>query len=152
MLVLLNKPGNWLLLYNEIMRKILFVCHGNICRSVMAEYILKSKTKDIYCLSRATSSEEAGNDIYPPAKRCLDKHHIPYDRHIAKRITQQDYDEFDEIYVMDSYNLRNINYCIDDRDHKVKMLSDKEIADPWFTGDFETVYKQLNEAIDRLII
>lgn len=133
------------------MRKILFVCHGNICRSVMAEYILKNKTKDIYCESRATSNEEVGNDIYPPAKRCLDLHNIKYDRHHAKRINQDDYEHFDEIYVMDDNNLRNIKYCIEDRDNKIKKLCCIDVEDPWYTGDFETVYKQLNEAIDKLL-
>lgn len=133
------------------MRKILFVCHGNICRSVMAEYVLKNKTSEIYCESRATSNEEIGNDIYPPAKRCLDKHNIKYDRHHAKRINQEDYDNFDEIYVMDYNNLRNIKYCVEDNENKIKMLCNEEVEDPWYTGDFETVYYQINDAIDKLI-
>ena len=124
---------------------------GNICRSVMAEYILKSKTKDIYCESRATTNDEIGNDIYPPAKRCLDNHGIKYDKHHAKRITQDDYDRFDEIYVMDHINLRLISNCIDDKEGKVKMMCDYDVEDPWFTGEFETVYKQLDEATNRLI-
>ena len=133
------------------MRRILFVCHGNICRSVMAEYILKNKRKDIYCESRATSSEEEGNDIYYLAKRCLDRHGIKYNRHFARRISQEDYDNFDEIYVMDKYNMSNILRIIDDKDNKIKMLDDIDIEDPWYSGDFEGVYKQINNAIDRLI-
>lgn len=133
------------------MRKILFVCHGNICRSVMAEFILKNRTKDIYCESRATSNEEIGNDIYPPAKKCLDKHGIKYDRHHAKRITQDDYDNFDEIYIMDYNNLCNIKYCVEDKDNKIKMLCNEEVEDPWYTGDFETVYYQISDAIDEMI-
>lgn len=133
------------------MRKILFVCHGNICRSVMAEFILKNRTKDIYCESRATSNEEIGNDIYPPAKKCLDKHGIKYDRHHAKRISQDDYDNFDEIYIMDYNNLCNIKYCVEDKDNKIKMLCNEEVEDPWYTGDFETVYYQISDAIDKMI-
>ncbi len=133
------------------MRRILFVCHGNICRSVMAEYILKNKCKDIYCESRATSNEEEGNDIYYLAKRCLDRHGIKYNRHSARRISQEDYDNFDEIYVMDRYNMSNILRIIDDKDNKIKMLDDIDIDDPWYSGDFEGVYKQINNAIDRLI-
>ena len=117
----------------------------------MAEYILKNKCKYIYCESRATSSEEEGNDIYYLAKRCLDRHGIKYNRHFARRISQEDYDNFDEIYVMDKYNMSNILRIIDDKDNKIKMLDDIDIEDPWYSGDFEGVYKQINNAIDRLI-
>lgn len=133
------------------MRKILFVCHGNICRSVMAEYILKSKTNEIYCESMATSSEELGNDIYPPAKRCLDRHGIKYDKHIARRINQDDYDRFDEIYVMDSNNLYNISRIVVDRDNKIKKLCAFDIEDPWYTDNFELVYEQINKGIEDII-
>lgn len=133
------------------MRRILFVCHGNICRSVMAEYILKNKTSDIYCESAATSNEEIGNDIYPPAKRCLDRHNIKYDRHYARRVTSKDYDDFDEIYVMDRNNMRNILRIVDDPKHKIQMLCDYDIEDPWYTDNFELVYEQINEGIDKLL-
>lgn len=133
------------------MRKILFVCHGNICRSVMAEYILKSMTADIYCESRATSNEEIGNDIYPSAKRCLDRHGIKYDRHHARRVNIDDYNKFDEIYVMDSYNLANIKRMLDDRDHKIKMLCDFDIEDPWYTDNFELVYDEIKQGILKIL-
>lgn len=133
------------------MRKILFVCHGNICRSVMAEYILKSKNTDLYCESAATSYEEIGNDIYPPAKRCLDRHNIKYDRHYARRVTKEDYDKFDEIYVMDSYNMSNISRVFDDPKHKIKKLCSYDIEDPWYTDNFELVYKQIDEGINALL-
>lgn len=133
------------------MRRILFVCHGNICRSAMAEYILKGKTSDIYCESAATSNEEIGNDIYPPAKSCLTRHGISFDRHCARRVTSEDYENFDEIYVMDSYNMRNILRIIDDPKHKIKKLLDEDIEDPWYTGNFDRVFEQLNEGIDKLL-
>lgn len=133
------------------MRRILFVCHGNICRSVMAEYILKNKTANIYCESRATSNEEIGNDIYPEAKRCLEKHNIKYNRHYAKRIDINDYDNFDEIYVMDSNNMSNILRILDDPKNKIKKLCNKDIEDPWYTGNFEKVYQEINDGIDAIL-
>ncbi len=134
-----------------MMRKILFVCHGNICRSVMAEYICRKNRKDLYCESRAVSFEEEGNDIYPPAKRCLQRHDIPFERHRARRISQADYDDFDEIYVMDRSNMYRINRIIDDKDQKVKMLCDYEIEDPWYSGNFEKVYEELYEGIMKIM-
>ena len=133
------------------MRKILFVCHGNICRSVMAEHILKNKTTDIYCESAATSMEEIGNDIYPPAKDCLDRHGIKYSRHYARRVEKKDYDKFDEIYVMDSYNMANILRILDDKENKIKKLCPYDIEDPWYTDNFDLVFKQINEGIDKLL-
>ena len=133
------------------MRKILFVCWGNICRSPMAEYILKSLSNDIYCESRAVSSEESGNDIYPPAKRCLERHGIPYERHRARKISQQDYEDFDEIYVMDELNRNRIRKLINDYDHKIFMLGTKEIEDPWWTGRYDEVYDQIYEGILHIL-
>lgn len=136
------------------MRKILFVCHGNICRSPMAEFILKDRIRkyklDICTESRAVSNEEYMNDIYPPAKRILDKYSIAYDRHYAKRISQQDYKDYDEIYVMDESNMYYIKRLIDDSDNKIKLLNG-QIEDPWYTGRYDAVYKQIEEGIDNLI-
>lgn len=133
-----------------IMRKVLFVCLGNICRSPMAEYICKAIREDIYCESRAVSYEEEGNDIYPDAKRCLDRHNIAYGKHHAKRISQKDYDEFDEIYVMDNSNLRRINSIVNDYGNKIKLLYKEEIEDPWWTGNFDKVYEQIYSGIKSL--
>ena len=132
------------------MIKILFVCHGNICRSPMAEFICKQIRPEIYCESRAVSYEEQDNDMYPPAKRCLDKHGIKYTKHKARRITQEDYDNFDAIYVMDNSNLRLINNIVDDYANKIKMLADYEIEDPWYSGNYEGVYQQLLKEIKIL--
>lgn len=136
------------------MRKVLFVCHGNICRSAMAEYMFKDMTKgrDFYCESRAVSAEELGHDIYLPAKRCLDRHNIPYQRHYAKRISKKDYEDFDDIFVMDKYNLMLIKSIIpDDYNHKIRKLLAKDVADPWYTGDFEITYNDIKEGIENYL-
>ena len=132
------------------MTRVLFVCHGNICRSVMAEYICKSIRPDLYCESRAVSYEEEGHDIYPPAKKCLDRHGIKYDRHHAARITQEDYDNFDRIYVMDQSNMRLINHIVSDYDHKIYMLDDKDVSDPWYYNNYDEVYDQMYEKIKEI--
>ena len=128
--------------------KILFVCHGNICRSPMAEYILKSLTND-YIESRATSLEEIGNDIYPPVKEVLRKNSIPFSRHYAKQITREDYDNFDLIICFDDYNLRNLNRMFGN--NKIKKLLDKDIDDPWYTRDFVTCFSDIYEGCLKII-
>lgn len=137
--------------------KILFVCHGNICRSVMAEYIAKHLTRDLTIESRATSLEEIGNDIYPPIKKVLDSHNISYDRHYAKQITQEEFNYFDYIIVMDDYNLINLKRIIKQYDNnKVFKLTNfinknNDILDPWYTRKFEECYQQIYACVDNLI-
>ena len=144
------------------MLTIIFVCHGNICRSVAAEYILKKKIKDLhledrlYCFSRATSNEEIGNDIYPPMKDELRKRGIPFTRHFAERITQKDYDLADYIFYMDNNNKRYLNFLLDDYKNIIKPVTcfdDKnfEIEDPWYSDNFQKVCDELSKEIDLII-
>ncbi len=135
------------------MIKILFVCHGNICRSPMAEFIFKDLVKEddnkFHIESRATSREEIGNPVYPPAKRKLKEYGILCDGKVAKQITKEDYEKFDYIICMDNNNLRNIRYVVgEDTYNKISLLMEwtgekKEVSDPWYTGDFETAYRDI---------
>lgn len=144
------------------MLTIIFVCHGNICRSVAAEYILKKKIKDLHlenrlcCFSRATSNEEIGNDIYPPMKDELRKRGIPFTRHFAERITQKDYDLADYIFYMDNNNKRYLNFLLDDYKNIIKPITcfddyNFEIEDPWYTDNFKKVCDELSKEIDLII-
>lgn len=139
------------------MIKICFVCLGNICRSPMAEFIMKDKVKKLgiennfLIESRGTSDEEYGNDLYPPAKRMLDEKNIPYTKHFAKQLLASDYEKFDLFVCMEDANIRYIKYIFDDPDKKVIKLLDKDIADPWYTGNFINTYDDLVEGIDLLI-
>lgn len=144
-------------------QKILFVCHGNICRSPMAEYVMKYLVKeagvanDYEIDSAATSTEEIGNDIYPPVKRILHAEGIPCSGHSAKQMTRADYDYYDLVVVMDSYNLRNLRPIIGkDPYAKVHRLLDfteqpGDIADPWYTRDFNLTYRQVTEGCKALL-
>lgn len=138
------------------MIRICFVCLGNICRSPMAEYMLKDKVnklniKDVYITSKATSYEEQGNDMYPPAKEELNKHNIKYDKHTASRLEKDDYDKFDYFICMDDSNIRNISYIFEDKDNKVIKLLNRNIADPWYTGNFIETYQDLEIGLNNLI-
>lgn len=139
------------------MIKICFVCHGNICRSPMAEFIMKEKVKtlglsDKFLIeSRATSYEEDGNDMYPQAKKKLDEMRIPYMRHKATRLEKTDYQKFDYFICMEKVNMKNSRYIFDDSLGKVRMLLPKDIADPWYSGNFDETYSDLDVGIDKLI-
>ena len=128
------------------MKSVLFVCHGNICRSAMAKYIFRYLTDNkVLVDSRATSTEEIGNDIYPNAKNQLEIHNIPYDRHYAKQITQEDYNNFDLILCFDEENIYNLKRMFKDTS-KVRKLSINDIDDPWYTRDFDKCFKEIYEA------
>lgn len=134
------------------MKRILFVCHGNICRSVMAEYIFKSldKNDDFYVESRATTKDAIGADIYPAVKEVLWKNNIPYDKHKARQITLNDYYEFDFIICMDQENLDDLEYLLPSN-HKTKLLSREGVEDPWYTRNFDFCYQQIYDACVILI-
>lgn len=142
------------------MTNILFLCHGNICRSPMAEYIMKDLTKnrnDVYVESKAVSSEEIGNSIYPKAAATLRKHDIPFGNHCARRIEKKDYYKFDYIIVMEEYNLPRLFRILgDDPQKKVHKLLDftavsGDIEDPWYSGNFEKVFEQITEGCKGLL-
>ena len=147
--------------------KILFVCHGNICRSVMAEMVMRhllsqqNLEKDWEIDSCATSCGEIGNDIYPPAKRCLTQHGIPFTRHYARQITAADYDHFDLILCMEEYNIRNLRRVLGEvlmqqdaalLQPKIRRLLDRDVADPWYTGDFEATFRDVLEGCQMILL
>ncbi len=137
------------------MKKVLFVCHGNICRSPMGEFVLKDMVKkagltgwDIQ--SRAVSPEELGNPIYHRAKQQLNAHGIAYTEHYATVISQKDFDYFDHIYYMDSANLRYLNRMFPGQTKCVPLLS-RNVSDPWYTGDFTQTWADIWEGCTRIL-
>ncbi len=141
------------------MIKVLFVCHGNICRSPMAEFVMKDMVKKLNIADRfeiasaATSTEEIGNEVYPPAKRKLSEHGISCKGKTARQMTKADYEYYDYLIAMDTNNLRNmVRFTGDDPDGKVSLLMDYtsspgDVADPWYTGDFEKTWQDVNRGI-----
>lgn len=137
------------------MIRVNFVCHGNICRSPMAEYVFKDLVKksgreaDFYITSSAVSNEEIGNPIHYGTRRILSEKGIPFDDHRATKFTREDYDNFDYIIIMDASNQRLMNRIIgEDKDNKVHLFlsfagEHRDIADPWYTGNFEDTYRDV---------
>ena len=138
--------------------RVLFVCHGNICRSPMAEFILKDLADKAGLLSRleidsaATSPEELGSDMYSPAKAKLRAMRVPFTRRAARLIRRSDYAYYDRLIGMDGYNVRSMErFFGGDPDHKISMLLDRPVADPWYTDDFDTTYADLLEGCTALL-
>ncbi len=165
-MISVDKLEYWEMVYLQeilIMIRVLFVCHGNICRSAMAKYMMRAFAADcgledkFYIDSAATSTEEIGEPVYPPARRKLSEHGISCSDHRARQITASDYDRFDMIILMDRNNMRNIKYIIhDDPDSKISMMMDYtdrpgEVADPWYTGNFDATWKDLEEGCRGLL-
>ena len=169
--------------------KILFVCHGNICRSPMAEFVMKKLVRDLPATfpadpplanvefeiaSAATSTEEIGNPVYPPARRMLAMHGIDCSGKTARQMTARDYEYYDYIVLMDRNNLRNLRWIlpadvyaretggagVSSRDaknnRKVSLLMDwahksRDVADPWYTGDFQATWDDVNEGCKAML-
>lgn len=171
--------------------KILFVCHGNICRSPMAEFVMKKLVRDLPAelqqgaaqsqlkdvefeiASAATSTEEIGNPVYPPARRMLATHGIDCSGKTARQMTARDYEYYDYIVLMDRNNLRNLRWILpadvyaretaaagvssrDAGNRKVSLLMDwvgksRDVADPWYTGDFHATWDDVNEGCKAML-
>ena len=147
------------------MKRILFICHGNICRSPMAEFVLKDMVRkrgleDLFEIaSAATSREEIGNPVYPPARRKLAEHGIACTGHRARQMTKEDYDRYDMIICMDDNNKRNIMRITGgDPDSKISLILDftdragQQVADPWYTGNFDATWRDVTEGCEGLIM
>ena len=138
------------------MIKILFCCHGNICRSPMAEFVMKDLVKkagldgNFEIASAAVSREELGNPVYPPARRELQKHGISCQGHAAHQITQAEYDRYDRIYYMDSSNARYLARLLRDTS-KCCPLLERDVADPWYTGDFTQTWEDILEGCRKIL-
>ena len=138
------------------MIRILFVCHGNICRSPMAEFVLKDMVRkaglsgEFEIASAAVSREELGNPVYPPARREMARHGIACEGHRAHQITQREYEQYDRIYYMDSSNARWLKRLLKDTS-KCMPLLDRDVADPWWSGDFEATWKDIVEGCEAIM-
>ena len=138
------------------MIKVLFVCHGNICRSPMAEFVLKDMVKKagvadrFHIVSVAVSREEIGNPVYPPARREMQRHGVACDGHHARQITQADVDKFDHIFYMDSSNARYLSRMFPG-ETKFRSFLNRNVADPWYTGDFTQTWLDICEGCQNIL-
>ena len=139
------------------MVKILFVCHGNICRSPMAEFVMKDMVKkagrgtEFEIASVAVSREELGNPVYPPARRELEKHGIVCAGHAARQIAEKDLAHFDHIYYMDESNARYLHRLFGQKAEKCRPLLERDVADPWYCGNFDRTYQDILVGCKRIL-
>ena len=139
------------------MIKVLFVCHGNICRSPMGEYILKDLAAKAGAADRfeidsaAVSREELGEPVYPPARREMEKHGVACGGHRARQVTMDDYRHFDRIYYMDRSNARYLSRMLPADPDKIRPLLSYDVVDPWYTGDFEATWKDIMEGCQAIL-
>ena len=139
------------------MKKVIFVCLGNICRSPMAEFVMKDMVKkagrgdEFQIASAAVSREEIGNPVYPPARRELQKHGIACDGHKAHQITRAELESYDLIYYMDGSNQRYLHRLFGDDAAKCRPLIGRDVADPWYTGDFSATWNDICEGCRRIL-
>ncbi|MBS6397078.1 MAG: low molecular weight phosphotyrosine protein phosphatase [Clostridiales bacterium] len=145
------------------MIKLLFICHGNICRSPMAEYVMKDLVNrrglsDCFCIdSAATSTEEIGNGVHHGTRQKLKEVGVPLGNHRAVQMKRADYEKYDYLIGMDTWNIRNMLRIVgqDDRG-KIHRLLDfgrnpRDIADPWYTGNFDVTYEDVAEGCEALL-
>lgn len=142
------------------MIKILFICHGNICRSPLAEFVMKDFLNkrgagdSVYVESAATSREEIGNDIHRGTRRILEREGIPYTSRKARQVTKTDYENFDYLIIMDEENRRGLRRIIPcDPECKIFKLMEyagesRDVADPWYTGNFDVTYDDIKRGIE----
>jgi len=143
--------------------KVVFICHGNICRSPMAEFIFKSLVKEAGLLgefeidSAATSREEIGNDVYSPAKDVLKRHGIEFSRRSARQISLEDFEYYEYIVAMEEYNLANLRRMFPGKNmEKCRLLmsfagKDADVSDPWYTRDFDKAYSDIHKGCEALL-
>ena len=145
------------------MKRIMFVCHGNICRSPMAEFVMRmlvreaGREDEFFIRSSATSTDELGNPVYPPARREMAKHGIDTTGKVSVQLSYSDYEKYDLFIGMDSANIRNMTRMLGgDPEGKIRKLMDYtsrggDVADPWYTGDFETTWRDVLDGCTELL-
>ncbi len=145
------------------MPSILFLCHGNICRSPMAEFVMKDRLRqaglqdDVHVESAALHRDEIGSDTHYGTKEILDSYSIPYEPRAARLATKADYEQFDYLIGMDRYNMRDLRTLYrNDPQHKLSLLMEwvgesRDVADPWYTGDFQTTFDDVDAACIALV-